>query len=75
MFYSNKDAKGFASHCLDQDLKFHINDFKILHTGKKRAKLNLYEQLEIYKAIKDNKNITNDERFWKFPTFQYLIKP
>ena len=56
---TGKQSTGLSEHCTSERHKIDkIKPVKILNKGKK---LNFYENLEIRKAIKHNKNIVNNQ--------------
>lgn len=58
-----KRTSNFANHFLDTDHTFpDINNLQILHTGNKGRKLDILENIEIYKHKNDpNRNLLNTQ--------------
>jgi hypothetical protein len=55
---NNKTITGFSEHCITHN---HFLDVKLLHSENKGRRMDLLEILEIKKAIKNNKYVTNEQ--------------
>lgn len=54
-------TSGFSEHCVSQKHELHDDNIKVLHFAEKSKKLSYFENLEIRKALKKNKNLTNNQ--------------
>ena len=52
---------GFTDHCLQHNHFIDTKNITLLHNVQKGKKMDLLEILEIRKAIKNNKNLTNEQ--------------
>jgi hypothetical protein len=59
--FNNKINSGFAEHCISNNHSLDVNNIQLLHSQNKGKRLDLLEIIEIKKAVKENKNITNDQ--------------
>lgn len=58
---NNNSTSGFSDHCIKENHFLDINNVKILHSQGKGKILDYLEILEIKKAQKLYKNVTNEQ--------------
>lgn len=57
---NNRRSTGFADHCITNNHYIDVNNIKLLHSSPKGKRLDLFEILEIKKAQKEGKFVTNE---------------
>lgn len=69
-----RSSTGFAEHCISNGHSIDQENYKVLHVCNKGRRLNLLEELEIKKAIKSKKHVTNDiTNFSSSPILEALV--
>lgn len=71
----NKKNTGISTHCIDNNHFIDLNNIKLVHNEKKSKRLDLLEQFEIKKSLKNNEFITNDQQnFMNTPILDIFLK-
>lgn len=70
---NNVCSTGMSTHCIENNHFINLKNVELLHSEKKGRKLDMLEQLEILKALKTNKNVTNDQQIFTGHTILHKI--